>query len=73
MVWFRAGYSVGGTPTDAVETTALPAEPLLIWGQVNWQGRRAAPTGRRSAASLPSPTGDLPGWEKRRGETVLKN
>jgi len=28
--WFRTADSVGGTPTDAVETTALPKKSLMI-------------------------------------------
>ena len=30
MVGIQAKDSAGGTPTDAVETTALPEKPLMI-------------------------------------------
>ena len=29
--WCRRKDSVGGTPTDAVETTVLPEKSLMIW------------------------------------------
>ena len=35
------------------------------WVQMNWQGRRVAPTGRRSAASLPYMTDALPSTNTR--------
>ena len=61
VVWFRAGDSVGGTPTDAVGTTALPEKSLRI-------GERAArlahegPVERVSAASpRPSRRGERRG------------
>ena len=37
MIWFRAKDSVGGTPTDAVDTTALPEKSLMIGATIEFQ------------------------------------
>ena len=58
MVGFHAKDSVGGTPTDAVETTALPEKSPMIGVPVCSRARDSV--AGNGSGTLPEPAGGTP-------------